>query len=434
MIDPDILRKQPETAADALRRRGFELDLEAFGALDASRKEAIREAQELSEERNRIAAEIGKAKREGRDVQPLLERGEKVRDAVALLATRAGECNKALEDFLARVPNIPLPEVPPGKGDTDNLVIRQEGTPARFEFDPKPHEELGAAVGGLDFESAAAMSGSRFAVLKGPLARMHRALIQMMLDTHVDENGYTEVQTPYLVRPEALFGTGQLPKFEEDLFHLEKDGLYLIPTAEVPVTNLIAQSTISSDRLPLAFACHTPCFRREAGSAGRDVKGMIRQHQFEKVELVRVCAPEDAAREIQTLLNGAESVLKKLKLPYRVMALCAGDLGFSSEQTFDLEVWMPGQNAWREISSVSRFGDFQARRMGAKFKAADGKSRFLNTLNGSGVAAGRALVAVLENYQRPDLSIEVPEALRPYMNGMTEIRPIEAAASKPPRP
>jgi seryl-tRNA synthetase len=289
-------------------------------------------------------------------------------------------------------------------------------------FEPKTHDELGALHKGLDFEAAAALSGSRFVVASGAIARLHRALIQFMLDTHVDDNGYLEVQTPYLVKASALMGTGQLPKFEEDLFKLERDGLYLIPTAEVPVTNLLANMDIKESDLPLAFACHTPCFRREAGSAGRDVKGLIRQHQFEKVELVRACAPERASAEFEALLRDAESVLKRLGLPYRAMSLCAGDIGFSSERTVDLEVWLPGQNAWREISSVSTFGQFQARRMGAKFKDAQGKRRFLATLNGSGVAAGRALVAVMENYQTLDGSIVVPEALRPYMKGLELIQ------------
>ncbi len=433
MIDPDILRRRPQEAAAALARRGFALDLAAFAELDARRKAAIAEAQEIAARRNALAAEIGAAKKAGSDAAPLLAQGEALREALAAIAPRQDAAERALEDFLSRVPNLPLPApvVPDGASDQDNVVLRQVGDPRAFDFAPKEHDEIGAALGGLDFEAAAGMSGSRFAVLKGPVARLHRALVQMMLDTHVDENGYAEVQTPYLVRPEALFGTGQLPKFEEDLFRLERDGLYLIPTAEVPVTNLVAGSILREEDLPLAFACHTPCFRREAGSAGRDVKGLIRQHQFEKVELVRVCDPARAEEEFDILLASAESVLQKLGLPYRAVALCAGDMGFSSERTVDLEVWMPGQNAWREISSVSRFGDFQARRMKAKFKGADGKTRHLATLNGSGVAAGRALVAVLENYQRPDLSVEIPEALRPYMNGLAEIRPSAPAARKP---
>jgi seryl-tRNA synthetase len=422
VIDIDQLRKQPLAFAAALARRpGSTLDQEAFAALDGARKLAQQAFEAIQRERGSIAEAIGRAKRQGIDTAELFERGEAAKQGVDGARAALDRADKAFRDFALRIPNLPSAQVPDGKGEADNQLLRQVGEPAAFDFAAKTHDELGALHHGLDFEAGAHLSGARFAVISGPIARLHRALIQFMLDTHVDDFGYTEIQTPYLVKASALEGTGQLPKFEDDLFKLERDGLYLIPTAEVPVTNLLANMDIHEDQLPLAFACHTPCFRREAGSAGRDVKGLIRQHQFEKVELVRACSPEQAPAQLELLLGHAESILSNLGLPYRAMALCAGDLGFSAERTVDLEVWLPGQNAWREISSVSTFGEFQARRMGAKFKAADGKRRHLATLNGSGLAAGRALVAVMENFQTPDGSIIIPEALRPYMKGQAVI-------------
>lgn len=430
MLDIDIIRKTPDVAVQALARRGFHLDLETFKALDDEKKQVQQFAEKLLAEKNQLAEKVARAKKAGDDIAPLVAQGEALRLKTDKAREALTEKEQALQNFVAALPNLPAAHIPDGDSDVHNVVLRQVGQPALLQFAPATHDQLGASLKGLDFDVAAQMSGARFAVAKGPLARLHRALIQFMLDTHVDEHGYVEVQAPYLVKEEALFGTGQLPKFEEDLFKLERDKLYLIPTAEVPVTNLVANTTLKSDELPLAFTCHTPCFRREAGSAGRDMKGLIRQHQFEKVELVRLCKPENAKEEFDALLQNAEAILKKLDLPYRVVHLCAGDIGFSSQETVDLEVWMPGQNAWREISSVSHFGTFQARRMKAKFKDDQGKNQFIHTLNGSGLAAGRALVAVMENYQKPDGSIAVPKVLQKYMNGQEEILPIAPAHKK----
>lgn len=421
MNDIQMLRNDPERARVGFARRGLQYDPAAFTALDAERREAQSAIEAISRERNQTAEAIAAARRRGEAFDQEVSRGERAKREAEGAKARFDIAERALQDFAMRLPNLPALGVPDGKGEADNKVLRQVGVPAEPAFEHKEHDTLGTALGGLDFEAAAKMSGARFAVALGPIARLHRALIQFMLDTHVDENGYVEAQTPYLVRAEALEGTGQLPKFEEDLFRLERDGLYLIPTAEVPVTNLIAGMRLAAADLPVAFVAHTPCFRREAGSAGRDVKGLVRQHQFEKVELVRACEPEDEDREFELLLAHAEGVLARLEAPYRLVELCAGDLGFSARRTVDLEVWLPGQKAWREISSVSQFGDFQARRMGAKFIDASGKRRHLATLNGSGLAAGRALVAVMENHQRPDGSIGIPAALRPYMKGMAEI-------------
>lgn len=423
MIDTEHLKKDPHAFVAALARRGFAFDLALWNELERQRKTAAGAFEAIQAERNRLAEAIAKAKRAGHDTAELMALGDGAKQGVEAAKAALDSADKARADFAMRVPNTPSPSplTPDGAGEADNVVLRQVGEPTVFDFQPKTHDDLGALHKGLDFEAGAALSGARFVVASGPIARLHRALIQFMMDAHVDDHGYTEVQTPYLVRAAALEGTGQLPKFEEDLFKIERDGLYLIPTAEVPVTNLLATMEISRDQLPLAYACHTPCFRREAGSAGRDVKGLIRQHQFEKVELVRACAPEHASAELDRLLGHAEAILARLGLPYRAMALCAGDIGFSSERTIDLEVWLPGQQAWREISSVSTFGPFQARRMGAKFKDVDGKRKHLATLNGSGLAAGRALVAVMENYQNFDGSITVPEALRPYMKGLEVI-------------
>ena len=435
MIDTDILRKDPERAKAALARRGFDFDETQWARLEARRKAAAIAFEEAQRNRNQAAEQTARAKHVGEKVGDALlallaAKGNAARDLAEAAKAELEIADAERDAFAHRLPNLPLPEVPDGKGEQDNVILRQDGEPPKLDFHPKTHDELGATLQGLDFEAGAALSGARFAVISGGLARMHRALIQFMLDEHADRHGYMEVQTPYLVKAEALYGTGQLPKFEEELFKLERDGLYLIPTAEVPVTNLLARRETREDELPLAFCCHTPCFRREAGSAGRDVKGLIRQHQFEKVELVRACAPENASAELELLLSHAEAVLARLGLPYRAVALCAGDLGFASERTIDLEVWLPGQNAWREISSVSTFGEFQARRMGAKFKDAQGKRRHLATINGSGVAAGRALVAVMENYQTPDGSIVVPEALHPYMGGLKIIEAPKISTSQ----
>jgi seryl-tRNA synthetase len=426
MIDIELVRQQGDDTQAALLRRGFAFDMAAFSLLDQVKKQAQQAAEALFAEQNILSKRIGVAKQSGDDSSALFAEGESLRVRADMARAAFDQADAAMASFLAIVPNIPHPDVPDGKGEADNVVLRQVGERPTFAFPVKEHDALGAKLNGLDFDAAVQMSGSRFSVMHGQIARLHRALIQFMLNTHIDEGGYAEVDVPYLVRPEALFGTGQLPKFEEDLFKLERDGLYLIPTAEVPVTNLVANKTIPVADLPLAFVCHTPCFRREAGSAGRDVKGLIRQHQFQKVELVRMCTADDVDSEFEILLASAESILKKLDLPYRVVSLCAGDLGFSAEKTVDLEVWMPGQNAWREISSVSQFGSFQARRMKARYKGADKKNRLLCTLNGSGLAAGRALVAVMENFQQADGSILVPPVLQPYMNGATVITPGQA--------
>lgn len=421
MIDIDALRQHPEAFASTLARRHVEFDLAAFSAIDQEHRAALLAFETIQRERNRLADLIGVAKRTKAPTDELFKQGEAAKAGLERVRATLERAEERFRAFALSVPNPTSAAVPSGKGEADNVTLRQVGSPADLNFKALGHDELGALHHGLDFEAGSKLSGARFTVITGPLARLHRALIQFMLDTHVDEGGYTEAQVPYLVRAEALEGTGQLPKFEDDLFKLERDGLYLIPTAEVPVTNLLAGMEIKESDLPLAFVCHTPCFRREAGSAGRDVKGLIRQHQFEKVELVRACAPENADQEFDLLLGHAESILIKLGLPYRVVALCSGDTGFSAERTIDLEVWLPGQQAWREISSVSTFGTFQARRMGAKFKDAQGKRRLLTTLNGSGLAAGRALVAIMENNQTPDGSIVVPVALRPYMKGLAVI-------------
>lgn len=433
MIDTEHLKKDPHGFVAALARRGFDFDLARWQELESQRKTAAAAFETIQAERNRLAEAIAKAKRAGEDTAELMARGDGAKQGVDAARAALEAADKARADFAMRVPNTPSALTPNGNSAADNVILRQVGDPTVFGFEPKAHDDLGALHKGLDFEAGAALSGARFVVASGPIARLHRALIQFMMDAHVDDHGYTEVQTPYLVRAAALEGTGQLPKFEDDLFKLERDGLYLIPTAEVPVTNLLATMDIARDQLPLAYACHTPCFRREAGSAGRDVKGLIRQHQFEKVELVRACAPEHASAELERLLVHSEAILARLGLPYRAMELCAGDIGFSSERTIDLEVWLPGQQAWREISSVSTFGQFQARRMGAKFKDADGKRKYLATLNGSGLAAGRALVAVMENYQTFDGSIVIPEALRPYMKGLAVIAAPEVKPQGKPK-
>ncbi len=419
MLDPKLLRSDLQAVADALARRGFQLDAAAFEALEEKRKALQIRTQQLQNERNTRSKSIGKAKAAGEDIQPLLAEvgklGDELKQAEAELSALQAELNTLLQGL----PNILDPEVPDGKSEDDNVVLEKWGEPPRFDFEPKDHVDLGERHGGLDFEAAAKLSGSRFAVMRGEVARLHRALIQFMLDTHLREHGYAEVYVPYLVNADSLYGTGQLPKFEEDLFRVDSEhGLYLIPTAEVPVTNLARDEILDADALPLKLVAHTPCFRSEAGSYGRDVRGLIRQHQFEKVEMVQLVHPDDSARAHEELTGHAEAILQKLGLPYQRVLLCAGDTGFSSRKTYDLEVWLPGQGKYREISSCSNFGDFQARRMKARFRNPDtGKPELLHTLNGSGLAVGRTLVAVLENYQQADGSVVVPEALRPYMGG-----------------
>jgi len=419
MLDPRLFRTNLDEVVTQLARRGFEINPESFSALEERRKAIQVLTQNLQNERNTRSKSIGQAKARGEDVQPLL-------DAVANLGDKLKESEQELEaiqaqleDLLLNIPNILDADVPDGKSEEANVEIKRWGEPPTFEFTPKDHTELGEALG-MDFEAAAKLTGARFVVLKGPLARLQRALTQFMLDVHSGEHGYTETYVPFMVNADSMRGTGQLPKFEEDLFKIVREPpYYLIPTAEVPVTNLVRDEIVES--LPLKFVCHTPCFRSEAGSAGKDTKGMIRQHQFEKVELVRIERPEDSAAAHEELTRHAEIILEKLGLPYRRMVLCAGDTGFSSSKTYDLEVWLPGQNAYREISSCSNFRDFQARRLRARYRNAAGKPELAHTLNGSGLAVGRTMIAVMENYQQADGKISIPGVLQPYMGGLTVI-------------
>jgi seryl-tRNA synthetase len=421
MLDPRWFRNDLDDAAARLARRGFSLDTTTIRAIDARRKAAQIRTQELQAERNAKSKDIGRAKAAGQDIQPLL-------DAVVHLGDELKAAETELEsiqaDWLAialTTPNIPHASVPDGRDERDNREERRWGEPPRFDFAPKDHVDLGAALGLMDFEAAVRLTGARFVVMAGPLARLHRALIQFMLDTHTREHGYTEAYVPYLVNADSLRGTGQLPKFEAELFRLAgEQPYYLIPTAEVPVTNLVRDTIVEADYMPRRWVAHTPCFRSEAGSYGKDTRGMIRQHQFEKVELVQAVRPEDSYRALEELTGHAEAILQRLGLPYRVVTLCTGDMGFSSAKTYDIEVWLPGQGTYREISSCSNFEDFQARRLQARWRnPATGKPELLHTLNGSGLAVGRTLVAVLENYQEADGSIRIPDALRPYM-GDTE--------------
>lgn len=425
MLDPKLLRSDPAGIAANLARRGFTLDVAKLTALEESRKKWQVRADELRNERNVHAKSVGKAKAQGQDIAPLLKQTETLG---AQLTEAEVELAKAQAEFDAMVlglPNTLQLSVPDGRDESANQELRRWGEPRRLDFKPRDHVELGEKLKMMDFTTAGKIAGARFSVLTGPLARMHRSLIQFMLDLHTGEHGYRETYVPYLVNAQALTGTGNLPKFEADLFAIRgESGLYLIPTAEVPVTNLVRESIVEADALPLRFATHTPCFRSEAGSYGKDTRGMIRQHQFEKVELVHIARPQDSDVEHELLVRNAEEVLKRLQLPYRVVALCAGDVGFGSAKTYDLEVWLPGQNAYREISSCSNFEAFQARRMQARWRNPEtGKPEPLHTLNGSGVAAGRALVAVMENNQQADGSVIVPEVLRPYMAGLEVIKP-----------
>ena len=423
MLDPKLLRTDPKAVAANLARRGFTLDVEAFVTLDEQRKRAQVESDRVRSERNANAKAVGMAKGKGEDAGELLKRGEQLTHELAKTDTEIARVQAQMDAWQLGLPNMLHDSVPEGRDESANQELRRWGEPRNFEFAPKDHVEIGEKLGGLDFESAARISGARFSVMKGNVARLHRALAQFMLDLHTREHGYTEIYAPYLVQAPALQGTGQLPKFEQDLFRVQgEQGFFLIPTAEVPVTNLVRDSIVEAKDLPKKFVAHTPCFRSEAGAAGKDTRGLIRQHQFEKVELVHVVRPADSYAALEELTGNAEKVLQKLGLPYRVVALCAGDIGFGSAKTYDIEVWLPGQNQYREISSCSNCEAFQARRMQARWRNPDtGKPEPLHTLNGSGVAVGRALVAVLENYQNADGSVTVPEALRPYMGGADEI-------------
>lgn len=422
MLDPKRLRAELELVAEQLARRGYQLDIEKMKSLEEQRKALQIEQQELQNERNTKSKSIGKAKAAGEDVQPLLDEVAGLGDKLKAVSEKSDAVQAELHALMMSMPNTPHDSVPDGKDEEDNREERTWGEIPTFDFEPKDHVDLGEGVKQLDFDTAAKVTGSRFVSMSGGLARLHRALTQFMLDTHIAEHGYTEVYVPYIVNGDSLYGTGQLPKFEEDLFKLEGTDYYLIPTAEVPVTNLVRDVILDADQLPVKYVAHTPCFRSEAGAYGRDTRGMIRQHQFEKVELVCVVKPEDAFDMLEELTGHAEKILQKLNLPYRLVTLCTGDIGFSSTKTYDIEVWLPGQAKYREISSCSCFGDFQARRLQARWRNPEtGKPELANTLNGSGLAVGRTLVAVLENYQQADGSIKVPEVLQPYMGGITEL-------------
>ena len=424
MIDPKLLRSDLASIAKQLKVKGFDLDCEAFLVLEAERKALQLEAESLQQERNAYAKSMGKlmgeAKAKGEDVEPLKLKGEKLKNDSAAADAALADVQVQLDDLVQGIPNLPHESVPAGSDENDNVEVRTWGTPKQFDFDVKDHVDLGAELGGMDFDVAAKITGSRFSQMRGGLASLHRALTQFMLNTHIYQHGYEEVYVPYIVNRDSLFGTGQLPKFEEDLFKLEDDrGFYLIPTAEVPVTNIYRDAIV--DELPVKMVAHTPCFRSEAGSYGRDTRGMIRQHQFEKVEMVQFVHPSDSWDALEELVGHAEVILQQLDLPYRTVTLCGGDLGFSAAKTYDIEVWLPSQEKYREISSCSNFVDFQARRMKARYRNDQGKPELLHTLNGSGLAVGRTLLAVMENYQQADGSIEIPKVLQPLMHGLTSI-------------
>ena len=440
MIDPQLLRKDIAAVQARLATRKFQLDVEKFNTLETERKSLQTRTEELQAKRNQLSKAIGMKKGKGEDASAEMAEVGQVNADMEAGAARLSILQIEIADFLMGIPNLPDESVPTGKDETENKEIKTWGQAPLFDFEIKDHVDLGSALG-LDFEVAAKISGSRFVVLKGPIARLHRALAQFMLDTHTIAHDYQEIYTPYIVNAASMRGTGQLPKFEEDLFKVPRqmggevpkgvnegeaktENFYLIPTAEVPVTNLVRDEIVNADSLPMKFVAHTPCFRSEAGSYGRDVRGMIRQHQFDKVELVQMTKPENSMQALEELTAHAEKILELLELPYRKVLLCTGDMGFGSTKTYDLEVWVPSQNAYREISSCSSMGDFQARRMQARFKAGQGKPELLHTLNGSGLAVGRALVALLENKQQADGSIFIPKALQPYLGGLEVLSPI----------
>jgi len=425
MIDPKALRADPEGVARNLARRGFTLDVAAMKSLDERRKKLQLEADRLRSERHSYAKAVGMAKGRGEDIAPLLARGEALTRELGGVEQALNAVQAEVDQWMLTLPNLLHESVPEGRDESANVEVRRWGEPRKLAFKPRDHVEVGERLGGLDFEAAGRIAGTRFAVMRSGVARLHRALGQFMLDLHVREHGYTEVYVPYLVPRATLTGTGQLPRFEQDLFAVQgEQGFFLIPTAEVPVTNLVRDQILPPESLPLKLVAHTPCFRSEAGSYGKDTRGMIRQHQFDKVELVHISKPADSYRALEELTAHAEEVLKRLELPYRVVALCAGDVGFASAKTYDLEVWLPAQGRYREISSCSNCEAFQARRMHARWRNPEtGKPEPLHTLNGSGVAVGRALVAILENYQNEDGSVAVPPALQPYMDGVERLTP-----------
>jgi seryl-tRNA synthetase len=425
VIDPKLLRTDPQGVARNLARRGYVLDVAALQALEEQRKPLSVEVERLRAERNANARAVGTAKARGEQAAQLLAAGEALGQGLARAEGELAAVHNELEQWQLGLPNLLHESVPEGRDESANVEVKRWGEPRRFEFQPRDHVEIGERLGGLDFEAAGRIAGARFVVMRGALARLHRALAQFMLDLHTAEHGYTEAYVPYLVRPAALIGTGQLPKFAQDLFALASEPpLYLIPTAEVPLTNLVREQILAPERLPLKFVAHTPCFRSEAGAAGKDTRGMIRNHQFDKVELVQVVPPADSYAALEQLTAHAEAVLERLAIPYRRVALCAGDVGFGSAKTYDLEAWLPSQQRYREISSCSNFEAFQARRMQARWRnPQSGKPEAVHTLNGSGLAVGRTLVAVLENFQNADGSVSVPEALQPWMPGVTRLVP-----------
>ena len=427
MIDIQLLRKDIENVAARLATRKFTLDVAAFSSLEAERKQIQSRTEELQGMRNSLSKQIGIMKGKGEDVAPVMAQVATIADELKASATRLEQLQLALSDFMLGIPNLPHESVPVGADEAENVEVRKVGTPRVFDFAARDHVDIGAPLG-LDFDAATKLTGSRFSVMKGGIARLHRALAQFMLDCHTDRHGYTECYTPYIVNAESLRGTSQLPKFEAELFAVKKGGqdgesetLYLIPTSEVSLTNIVRDQILALDALPIKMTAHTPCFRSEAGSYGRDTRGMIRQHQFDKVEMVQVAHPDTSFAQLEEMVGHAETILKELCLPYRVVALCTGDIGFSATKTYDIEVWLPAQNTYREISSLSNCDAFQARRMQTRFRNAQGKPELVHTLNGSGLAVGRTLVAVLENFQQVDGSVDIPEVLWPYMGGLKRL-------------
>ena len=423
MLDVKVLRENLDEVKARMATRGGTIDWNEFVALDRERRDALANIERLKEKKNRLSGEIGKLKKSGADPTTLMREVEEVSEAIRSSEGPLAEIEAKFERFMLTLPNLPNPSVQIGKNENDNREVRRWGEPPKFDFEPKNHWDIGEELAILDFTRAAKIAGARFAVYRDAGARLERALINFMLDLHTSENGYREMLPPALVNRTSLIGTGQLPKFEEDLFHLAPGDYFLIPTAEVPLTNLHRDEMLEKDELPIKYVAYTPCFRSEAGSYGKDVRGLIRLHQFNKVEMVKFCEPETSYEELELMVRNAEEVLKRLKLPYRVVELCTGDMGFASAKTYDLEVWLPGQNAYREISSCSNCEDFQARRANIRYrKEKKGRPLFVHTLNGSGLAVGRTLVALLENYQQKDGSVVIPDALRPYMGGLGQIR------------
>ncbi|MGJ7915368.1 serine--tRNA ligase [Massilia sp. LXY-6] len=432
MIDIQLLRKDIDTVAARLATRKFQLDVAGFNAIEAERKAIQTRTEELQGKRNSLSKQIGMLKGKGEDTSAVMAEVAGIGDELKANEVALAQVQEKMAHFMQNIPNLPHESVPAGQDESGNVEVRKVGTPRQFDFEVKDHVDVGTPLG-LDFDTATKLTGSRFSVMKGGIARLHRALAQYMLDTHTGQHGYTECYTPYMVNADSLYGTGQLPKFGEDLFAVKKGGVegegenfYLIPTSEVTLTNMVRDEIVALDQLPIKITAHTPCFRSEAGSYGRDTRGMIRQHQFDKVELVQIAHPEKSYEALDEMVGQAETILKNLGLPYRVMSLCTGDMGFGAAKTFDLEVWLPAQNTYREISSLSNMEAFQARRMQARFRNAQNKPELLHTLNGSGLAVGRTLVAVLENYQQADGSVVIPEVLRPYMGGLERLSPAAA--------